>query len=145
MCEHTCTCMCNITSSSFNVRMFLLITFNDYSQRPRLVTILSHGWEPEELTQQINTLVEHHHDDVLVLESDCGTSILSSGRFPWKRCSSATDRVYTYPDILQVSSSFIFCSYVVNLHDFVKNFRNRDSAYFSQGSGSAILTSQTCS
>jgi hypothetical protein len=69
-----------------------------------LLTILSHGWQSEELTQQLNSLAERHKDRVLVLELDCSEQVpsSSSSQYPWKRCSSALGKVYNYPDILKV-------------------------------------------
>lgn len=72
------------------------------SSRHRLLTILSHGWQSEELSQQIHSLAEYHKDSVLVLELDC-EEVSSSSQYPWKRCSNALGNVYNYPDILKVS------------------------------------------
>ena len=78
------------------------------STRHRLLTVLSHGWQSEELTQQINTLAERHKDSVLLLETECEE--VSSSQYPWKRCSSALAKVYKYPDILRVIRSTLLNS-----------------------------------
>ena len=67
--------------------------------RPRLLTVITHGRLSQEMREQLKSLSAR---DVLAIETACSTSILSHDELPWKRCSSLTREVYTYPEVLKV-------------------------------------------
>ena len=112
-----------------------------HRSRPHLLTILSHGWQTEELTQQLNSLVTKHKDSVLLLETTCPSSAVSANQLPWKRCSSATAKVYSYPGVLQVTIILLNVFYIdckILFHT-----RSQDTAFYCQVCDMAILISQT--
>ena len=112
--------------------------------RPRLLTVITHGRLSQEMREQLKSLSAR---DVLAIETACSTSILSHDELPWKRCSSLTREVYTYPEVLKVhviaictlGMQILFDDPLpIHIHSLLS------SVYWYQVLGTVTLTSLTC-